>query len=389
MPRASTPRIPKYCHHKARNLARVTIDGRDIYLGSYDSPESHEKYDRLIAEWLLSRRVDPADGRPLTICELMVSYLQFALNYYIKDGERTSEFGCITVAMKPLRKLYESLPVTEFGPKALKVVRQQMIDDGSSRKYINAQIKRLQRMFKWGVSEELVPAAVYQALATVAGLRKGRTEAVERPPVAPVADAVIDQTLPHLPSIVADMVRLQRLCGARPGEVTKLRPEDIDRTTEVWSYRPGSHKTEHHQKQRVIFFGPQAQEILCPYLNRPGKAFCFSPVESEERRSISRRKKRRTPLYGEQAKTKPRRRRQLKDHYSSSSYRRAIHRACDRVGIERWSPNRIRHTIATEIRKKFGLEAAQTVLGHSNAAVTQIYAERDLTLASSVVKEVG
>ena len=45
--------------------------------------------------------------------------------------------------------------------------------------------------------------------------------------------------------------------------------------------------------------------------------------------------------------------------------------------------------MATEIRKRFGLEAAQTVLGHSNAAVTQIYAERDMKLASSVVKEMG
>ena len=44
---------------------------------------------------------------------------------------------------------------------------------------------------------------------------------------------------------------------------------------------------------------------------------------------------------------------------------------------------------ATEIRKQFGLEAAQAILGHANADVTQIYAERDLGLAERVMREVG
>jgi hypothetical protein len=35
------------------------------------------------------------------------------------------------------------------------------------------------------------------------------------------------------------------------------------------------------------------------------------------------------------------------------------------------------------------LEAAQVVLGHSRADVTQVYAERDLTLAEKVALEVG
>jgi site-specific recombinase XerC len=35
------------------------------------------------------------------------------------------------------------------------------------------------------------------------------------------------------------------------------------------------------------------------------------------------------------------------------------------------------------------LEAAQVVLGHSQAAVTQIYAERDQQLAAKVVQQLG
>jgi integrase len=55
----------------------------------------------------------------------------------------------------------------------------------------------------------------------------------------------------------------------------------------------------------------------------------------------------------------------------------------------RWSPNRLRHTAGTQIRKRYGLEAAQVALGHKMADVTQIYAERDLALAAKVMREVG
>ena len=57
--------------------------------------------------------------------------------------------------------------------------------------------------------------------------------------------------------------------------------------------------------------------------------------------------------------------------------------------LPKWSPNRLRHTAATEIRRTFGLEAAQVALGHSQADVTQIYAEKDLTLAAEVARKIG
>jgi integrase len=54
-----------------------------------------------------------------------------------------------------------------------------------------------------------------------------------------------------------------------------------------------------------------------------------------------------------------------------------------------WSPNRLRHTAATEIRRRFGLEAAQVTLGHATADVSQIYAERDWSLAAEVMRKIG
>lgn len=384
-------KIPAYRLHKARNLAVVRIDGKDVYLGEYDSPESKAKYERLVADWLKSHHERPEAGATITVCELMASYLAFAVNYYVKDGKPTREFGCISEAMRIVRKAFEDTPVSDFGPRALKSVRDEMISLGWSRKYINKQVGRIVRMFKWGVAEEIVPATIQQALAAVPGLRKGRTEACDHAPVLPVLDEQVEKTLAVLTPVLADMVRLQRLSGGRPGEIVQMRPMDIDRTGDVWAYRPSTHKTEHQSRSRVLFFGPRSQQVLAKYLDREPTAYCFSPQESEKMRRDELHQRRTTPLkYGNRPRQHSRTGlRRPASRYTTGSYRRAIHRACEQKGIPKWCPNRIRHTAATEIRHKFGLEAAQTVLGHASAAVTQIYAERDLALAASIARELG
>ena len=145
-----------------------------------------------------------------------------------------------------------------------------MIDADHSRKHINKNVERIRRMFKWAAAEELIPATIPQSLAMVAGLRQGRTKAREMAPVEPVDDAVVEATLPHMPPIVADMVRLQRLTGMRPAEVCMLRPCNLNRLADVWIYRPERHKTEHHGKSRTILIGPKGQGVLKPYLERGG-----------------------------------------------------------------------------------------------------------------------
>ena len=47
-----TKRVPKYRHYQPKNLGVVRIQGRDFYLGEYESPQSWEKYHGLIAEHL-------------------------------------------------------------------------------------------------------------------------------------------------------------------------------------------------------------------------------------------------------------------------------------------------------------------------------------------------
>ena len=47
----------------------------------------------------------------------------------------------------------------------------------------------------------------------------------------------------------------------------------------------------------------------------------------------------------------------------------------------RWHPNQLRHTAATMIRRQYGAEAAQAILGHSELSTTEIYAEKNLEAA--------
>jgi integrase len=238
----------------------------------------------------------------------------------------------------------------------------------------------------------LVPVAVHQALTTVAGLAKNRSAAREKPPVGPVPEGHVEAVLPLVSPVIAAMIRLQRLTGMRPQEVVHLRPADVDRSDPAcWVYKPRRHKTEHHDRERVIFLGPRSQEILRPWLDREPETYCFRPCDAVEHRYSRARARRRSPMTPSQVarKPKPDGKRRPGGCYTKDSYRVAIRRACLRAGIPPWAPNQLRHSQATELRRRFGIEAAQAVLGHSELDVTQVYAERDLARAREIMRESG
>jgi len=298
MHRPST--IPKYALHKASGHARVIIAGREYFLGRYGTDESWERYQRLVAEQVLAKggrpadRHRPGDNAGLTVVELIGAYWTWAKSYYALDGRPSKHLTVVKSALKLLRAHYGHSRVADFGPLALQALQSRMVDQGLARSYINGQTRRLKHTFRWGVSQELVPPAIYQALATVAGLRRGRTAARETEPVGPVAITVVEQTLAYLPRVVADMVRLQLLLGCRPNEICGLRPVDVVLDGRIWRYLPGDHKTAHLGHTREIYVGPRAQAILAPYLNRTPESYCFSPAESERARHAEMRLRRRT-----------------------------------------------------------------------------------------------
>jgi integrase len=123
---------------------------------------------------------------------------------------------------------------------------------------------------------------------------------------------------------------------------------------------------------------------------QPADAPLFSPALARQERDEDLRAARKSKVQPSQVcrkKTRPSRR--PGRSYRAVTYNRAVARACEKAGVPRWHVNQVRHMHATEVRRRYGLEAAQVALGHSQANVTQVYAERDLALAVRVAAEMG
>jgi len=418
--------------HKASGQAVVTLPGAgDVYLGKYGSQESKARYHRLLAEWEANdRQLPPRADEPITVKELAVRFWNHAKVYYAgRNGRPSTEANHYKRVLRHLVKLYGDTNAADFGPLRLKAIRQILMDADLGRGHVNALVGRIKRVFRWSVAEELIPTATFEALRAVEGLKQGRSKAKESEPVKPVADAVVEATIAKASPVIGAMVRLQQLTGMRPGEVCIMRPAEIEmhHGAKAWVYRPLRHKTMYRGKIREIYLGPKAQAVLKPFLGVKVDSYCFNPADSDAHERARRRSTRKTPAHygngpGDNRKRKPHRR--PGDCYDTLTYGRAIQRACDRAyppppplrrdknethdqwrarlaagnltaklrewqREHRWALNRLRHSFASRVRRDFSLEHAQVALGHSNAKVTEIYAERDMAKAEAVALKIG
>ena len=276
--------IPNYRLHKASGQAFVELAGRRFYLGKYGSKASKKEYERHLAEYLANgRKLPPTLVKTGISCqELAIHFLEWAEGYYVKNGKQTTTFDHCRNAVSLLVKHYGNESVNNFSPLSLDFLQKQWIENGLARLTVNRYVCIIKQMFKHGVKFGWVDAITSYALQSVDNLKKGRTKAPEYRDIQPVDDDVVDRTLPFLPPIVADMVRVQRFCGMRPQEVRNMRYIDIDRSRKVWWYKPFTHKTEHKGKTRPIAIGPKAQAILTSYLaekEETPESFLFSPQD--------------------------------------------------------------------------------------------------------------
>ncbi|MCG3122060.1 MAG: hypothetical protein GIKADHBN_00436 [Phycisphaerales bacterium] len=489
LPREKHARVPLYRRRRGSPHAIVTLTDsatgkrRDYWLGEFNTPASRELYFRLIAEWeaggrrfpevstaprpgaasarlvadtgaqgtapavpggwhqpeTRSRRVARLTAAPehdRSISGLVRAYWAWAKTYY--SG---SCAGGVRLALRVLRECYGSADAAEFGPNALRIVREAMIrgrDDGERprrpwcRKTVNTRTGHICRMFRWAASRELVSPQIYLALQSLPPLKRGRCAARDHDPIRPAPQDQIDAVRPLVSRQVRAMIDLQLLTAARPGEIVTMRGCDLDTTGPVWCYRPRTHKNAHRNIERAIWLGPAAQKVLAEFLDRPAHQPLFSAAEAEIERRARVHARRKTPLScgnrpGSNLSDDPAH--TVGAAYTLASYRRAIERACDaafpppqhlrprRAGkwrleselelqarlspaqraelkawrdAHRWHPNQLRHNAATRIRREFGLEAAALVLGHASATITDaVYAERDQAKVASIVQRVG
>jgi hypothetical protein len=278
--KGTPPSYPKKPH---KGQARITVPlatgkRHEIYLGAFGSEASRQEYRRVLAV-LEANGYFPvkegAAGGDLTLNELALRFWKHAQGYYrLADGSPSRELEHFESSLRPALDLYGNKLAADFGPLALKAVRQRLVDakryrvrvtgeDGLrdrwvtesrirldegregrgwaewngqwrpvevlkaepalSRKVINQRVDHIKRVFRWAVSEELVPPSVHDALRSVPGLRRGHKGTYDHPKVRPVPDEHVEVTLRFLRPQVAAMVQLQRLVGTRETEVCLMR----------------------------------------------------------------------------------------------------------------------------------------------------------------------
>ncbi len=412
MPRLALS-VPRYRRHKASGQAVVTLHGVDHYLGPHGSDASRTQYDRLIAEYLANGRRRIVD-RSISVNVLAAEFLPHVAAYYLKEGQPTSEQWEYRTVASTACRLYGDQMVDSFGPIALKACRQEWIDSGVTRQTINKRQFRLVRMFKWGVAEELVDSAVWESLRSVDTLHIGRTPVPEMKEVPPVELDRVQAVTPFLSPVVRDMISLQLITGMRPGEVCRLRPGDLDRSSDVWEFNVLGHKTAHHGRKRTVYIGPEAQSVLRPYLLRAADQHCFSAAESREWWFQQAEEARVTPASCGNARGRKHDRtpsaknsRLPRTYFDRVVMAGRSPAACkkawpapkeirgDKEAVKAWDrrTSLVAQPVAAYSRDRsaalYGLDAAQVILGHARADITQVYAEVDRQKAIDITRKIG
>lgn len=335
------------------------------------------------------KRHEPAGVSVADLCALWDAHCR---EYY--KGSSTARNSVVDVRL--FRDLYGNAAVAELTHADMLRLRDALVRSGISRKTVNTRLWRVKYMLAWALDEALIPATVKAELTQVKGVRRGRSPAPEHAPVRPVDDATIEATVARMMPNTADMVRVHRLTGMRPCEVCGMRWSLIDTTRTPWVYRVPADANKNDWRgefgrPRVVLIGPRARETL--ERHRSGDV-PFSPMQAMAEHLAARRAARTTPFYG-RADPDAHVPRELGERWTTDAYTRTIHAACARAGITPWGANRLRHAFATEVRRKFGLEACRAVLGHTGGGcVTDIYSfdaleEEMIRLAAPAVEALG
>lgn len=395
------PKLPSLRFHPGKGLYRVTLSGCDHWLGP-DRAQAERLYHVTVAEWLSHGRAAPAPPPgEITLADVAERYLRHCACYY-RGREQNME--TINGILKPALELYGADTAASFTPRRLKTLRDHILENYDwVRKTINVRVAALVRMFKWAVSESLIPVEAWQALTAVEGLRKGFSPARESTRRVPLQQAELDAIRGYCPAPVWDALQVMLLTGCRPSELLGLRPCDIDRSGDVWTAVLEHHKTEHATgAPRRLFFGARAQAVLRPYLLRDAGACLFSPAESFQQSLEKRHAARVTPLScgnvpGSNRVDNPKR--QPGERYDKASFGRCVRRAIGRANKDRardglpplrtFCVYEARHGAATAIRESFGLDAAAATLGHARISMTEHYSRLKDDMARLVAEKMG
>jgi integrase len=363
--RRQSNRIPKHRRH-ATGQGVVTLSGKDYYTGVFGTAKSEQRYREIIGEWIASdRKILPVkkstetEELGISVAELCLRFINHARAVYVDDnGNKREELRALEWATDYLNEHYGLIPASAFGRKHLLEIRDTLVRKRFARLTINGRIARIKTVFQWGSDRELIADEVAGRLSAVKSLKPGEEGVREMPKVEPVADDIVEKTIPHLRPQLQAFVRLLRLTGARSGELCILRPCDVtpsEHDPETLVYRPAKHKTQMIQSREVFIF-PAARVILEPLMKglKPEEYVFMGP--------------------------------QKKGPLTPQDIPRPLKKAAEKAKVKPWKIHQLRHAFGTEMRRLHGADVAQTLLGHRSIVMTERYAGPDVAKAIRAAK---
>ena len=292
-------------------------------------------------------RVRGRESPGCTVREAVEAYLAAARVYYA----RSKEANVHAWALKPIAERWGAMPLGALACAELLDERDEMLARGLARRSVNHAVGVWRIWGRWCQDNRLCGVETMRELTAVQSLRRGRSTAREPERVRAVPHWRVKVALRHAGEAVRIMARLQECSGMRPGEVVRMRWEEIERGEPCWIYRPARHKEDWRGMPRAVALGPGARRALV---------------------AAGADKQRRGPVFPGKRPC---------EGWTREAYTRAIERAIEEAveagelrRSDAWTPHALRHSAGTRVRRACGLEAARAVLGHSmRGGVTDVY----------------
>ena len=336
--------LPNRLYHRPSGQDRIVWNGRTIYLGKHGSPEAEARYRKVLQAILETGQPFPAES-VVTVAQVAARFMVHTRKSFPVGSREPMAYQR---AVDLFVERFGSERIDAITPARFVAMRDAWAETNSVRT-VNKHHNMILACFRWAVTAELVPAGVWHALQAVPRLKPRRSPARDPRVVGPVAWEQVEAVRGFVRPQVWAMICVQWHTGMRSGELLAMTPGQVV----DWVYRPKDHKNAWRGHVREIPIGPKCREILGEWIKGKGENDAIFAG------------------------------------YTSQSYGRAVKRACERAGCGHWHPHQLRHAFATRVRASHGLDAAQAVLGHATARVTEIYAERVGGLAKRVIDDIG
>lgn len=354
-----TPKLGR-AKRRERYVGRVVLSGEHLYTKadwgpnvSQPSPECLKDYLDLLEAW--ERRGHqprckarlPQDPKSMgALVDIYEAHLQ-DLGRYVADGQETTTWRFIRPCLESFRDSFGAVPIRNLTKAHLTSYRNAQERLVAQAKMMprnaNRRLARLREFIIWAIqlghlpetlgwTADHLPKVERHLHHDVIQARSHSKRAVTWEEVNAVAEVCSD--------VYSAMLKVHRMIGCRPGELCAMDSREIEVQGEWWKWSPRKTKTAHHGHKTVYWIGPEAQEILKPWVNS-GKVWPNEPT--------------------------------------TMNYLEAVESACKRTGVARFTPHELRHAVATERANdpSIPLAAASRSIGHVRVTSLQPYVHED------------